>query len=194
MALEVLISLGHRPQLVASGGGSDVNALIHNGFPAVNLCNGMIDVHTPDERIALASLEAMFDVTLGLVRRGAPGVTEGARDRLGPPIETTPIYRGKLVSLRSSRYRRPDGTVVTREVIDHPGAVVIVPVEDDHVLLVRQPREAVEEFTLELPAGKLDHPGEDPLDCARRELGRGGRPRRLRLARAGRLLHAPPPS
>jgi tripeptide aminopeptidase len=67
MALEVLISLGHRPQLVASGGGSDVNALIHNGFPAVNLCNGMVDVHTPDERIALASLEAMFDVTLGLV-------------------------------------------------------------------------------------------------------------------------------
>jgi tripeptide aminopeptidase len=67
MALEVLISLGHRPQLVASGGGSDVNALIHNGFPAVNLCNGMVDVHTPDERIALASLEAMFDVTMGLV-------------------------------------------------------------------------------------------------------------------------------
>ena len=59
--------------------------------------------------------------------------------------------------------------MVTREVIDHPGAVVIVPVEADHVLLVRQPREAVEELTLELPAGKLD-PGEDPLDCARREL------------------------
>ena len=98
-------------------------------------------------------------------------MTEGARDRLGPPIETTPIYRGKLVSLRSSRYRRPDGTVVTREVIDHPGAVVIVPVEDDHVLLVRQPREAVEELTLELPAGTLDHPGEGPLECARRELG-----------------------
>ncbi len=38
------------------------------------------------------------------------------------------------------------------------------------MLLVRQPREAVERFTLELPAGKLDAPGEDPLDCARREL------------------------
>ncbi len=59
--------------------------------------------------------------------------------------------------------------MVSREVIDHPGAVVIVPVEDDHVLLVRQPREAVEEYTLELPAGKLDR-GEDPLECARREL------------------------
>jgi ADP-ribose pyrophosphatase len=97
-------------------------------------------------------------------------VSEGARDRLEPPIATTPIYEGTIVNLRSSEYRRPDGSVVTREVMDHPGAVVIVPVEDDHVLLVRQPREAVEELTLELPAGKLDHPGEDPLDCARREL------------------------
>jgi 8-oxo-dGTP pyrophosphatase MutT (NUDIX family) len=89
---------------------------------------------------------------------------------LGPPIRTRPIHEGTIVNLRSSDYRRPDGTVVTREVMDHPGAVVIVPVEDDHVLLVRQPREAVERYTLELPAGKLDHPGEDALGCARREL------------------------
>jgi 8-oxo-dGTP pyrophosphatase MutT (NUDIX family) len=88
---------------------------------------------------------------------------------LGPPIRTRPIHEGTIVNLRSSDYRRPDGTVVTREVMDHPGAVVIVPVEGDHVLLVRQPREAVERYTLELPAGKLDHPGEDPLGCARRE-------------------------
>jgi ADP-ribose diphosphatase len=97
-------------------------------------------------------------------------VTEGARDRIGPPMATTPIYEGTIVKLRRSQYRRPDGTVVTREVIDHPGAVVVVPVEGDHVLLVRQPREAVEELTLELLAGTLDHPGEDPLACARREL------------------------
>jgi tripeptide aminopeptidase len=67
LALAALQSLGHRPVMVASGGGSDVNALLRNGFPAVNLCNGMIDVHTPDERIALSSLEAMFDVTLALI-------------------------------------------------------------------------------------------------------------------------------
>jgi 8-oxo-dGTP pyrophosphatase MutT (NUDIX family) len=88
---------------------------------------------------------------------------------LGPPIRTERIHEGVIVNLRSSDYVRPDGTVVTREV-DHPGAVVMVPVDGDHVLMVRQPREAVEEFTLELPAGKLDHPGEDPLGCARREL------------------------
>jgi 8-oxo-dGTP pyrophosphatase MutT (NUDIX family) len=90
--------------------------------------------------------------------------------RLGPPIRSERIHQGVIVNLRTSDYRRPDGTVVTREVMDHPGAVVMVPVEGDHVLLVRQPREAVEAFTLELPAGKLDHPGEDPLACAEREL------------------------
>jgi ADP-ribose pyrophosphatase len=89
---------------------------------------------------------------------------------LGPPIATERIHEGVIVNLRRSEYRRPDGSVVTREVMDHPGAVVMVPVEGDHVLMVRQPREAVEEFTLELPAGKLDHPGEDPLACAKREL------------------------
>jgi 8-oxo-dGTP pyrophosphatase MutT (NUDIX family) len=97
-------------------------------------------------------------------------VSDPGRDGLGPPIRTRRIHEGIIVNLRSSDYRRPDGTVVTREVMDHPGAVVMVPVEGDHVLMVRQPREAVEEFTLELPAGKLDQPGEDPLACARREL------------------------
>lgn len=67
MAMGVLAGLGHAPRMVPSGGGSDVNALILNGFPAVNLCNGMTDVHTPDESIAVSSLEQMVDVTLGLV-------------------------------------------------------------------------------------------------------------------------------
>jgi 8-oxo-dGTP pyrophosphatase MutT (NUDIX family) len=93
-----------------------------------------------------------------------------AAEGLGPPIRSERIYEGVVVSLRVSDYRRPDGAIVRREVLDHPGAVVMVPVEGDHVLLVRQPREAVQEYTLELPAGKLDHPGEDPLACARREL------------------------
>jgi tripeptide aminopeptidase len=67
LALDVLAALGHRPRLVTSGGGSDVNAFLRNGFPAVNLCNGMIDVHTADERIAVESLDRMLDVTLGLI-------------------------------------------------------------------------------------------------------------------------------
>jgi 8-oxo-dGTP pyrophosphatase MutT (NUDIX family) len=89
---------------------------------------------------------------------------------LGPPVASERIYDGEVVNLRVSQYARPDGSTVRREVMDHPGAVVMVPLEDDHVLLVRQPREAVEEMTLELPAGKLDRPDEPPLECARREL------------------------
>lgn len=94
----------------------------------------------------------------------------------GPPItglgveSREPVYRGEVVDLAVVHFRRPDGLVVRREVIAHPGAVVMVPVEDDHVLMVRQPREAVGEYLLELPAGKLDVPGEPPLECARREL------------------------
>jgi di/tripeptidase len=67
MVLGALSELGLAPRLVASGGGSDVNALLRNGYPAVNVCNGMIDVHTGDERIAVSSLERMVDVTLALV-------------------------------------------------------------------------------------------------------------------------------
>lgn len=89
---------------------------------------------------------------------------------LDPPISSRRIFEGQVVSLRVSEYRRPSGAVVTREVMDHPGAVVMVPVENKHVLMVRQPREAVGRFMLELPAGKLDYPGEPPLECARREL------------------------
>ncbi len=81
-----------------------------------------------------------------------------------------PVYAGEVVDLSVVHYRRPNGLVVRREVIAHPGAVVMVPVEGDHVLMVRQPREAVGEYLLELPAGKLDVPGEPPLECARREL------------------------
>ena len=58
-----------------------------------------------------------------------------------------------------------------REIVEHPGAVAIVAHDDRHLYMVRQPREAVgEESLFELPAGKLDVPGEAPIDCAKREL------------------------
>ncbi len=79
-------------------------------------------------------------------------------------------YDGHVLRLEVDRVRLPDGGETVREVVRHPGAVVIVPVRADGcVLLVRQFRYAVGETLLELPAGTL-HPGEDPLDCARREL------------------------
>ena len=73
LARTALAACGREPRLVPSGGGSDVNAVIVNGFPAVNLCNGMIDGHTADERIAPESLDQMVDVTLGIIAAAANG-------------------------------------------------------------------------------------------------------------------------
>lgn len=73
LAQEALRACGHEPRLIPSGGGSDVNAFIVNGFPSVNLCNGMIDVHTSDERIAPESLDQMVDVTLAIIEAAARG-------------------------------------------------------------------------------------------------------------------------
>ena len=67
LAVEALRACGHEPVLVETGGGSDAGALIEKGFPAVCLCNDMIDVHTDRERIAVSTLEAMVDVSLALI-------------------------------------------------------------------------------------------------------------------------------
>jgi tripeptide aminopeptidase len=67
LAWRALEACGHRPRMVLSGGGSDVNALLLNGFPCVNLCNGSTDVHTPQERISVQSLTDMVEVTLAII-------------------------------------------------------------------------------------------------------------------------------
>ena len=86
-------------------------------------------------------------------------------------VSTKTVYEGKIARVRVDEFVYTDGSTATREVVGHPGAVAIVPHDERHLFLVRQPREAVgEEALLELPAGKLDVPGESPLECAKREL------------------------
>jgi 8-oxo-dGTP pyrophosphatase MutT (NUDIX family) len=90
------------------------------------------------------------------------------------------VFSGRLIDVRHERYRHADGEEVTREVVTHRGAVGIVAHDGENVLLVRQPREAVgEPDLLEVPAGRLDVDGEQPLETAQRELaeevGRGAR-------------------
>lgn len=64
-----------------------------------------------------------------------------------------------------------DGHVVVRDVLRHPGAVAVAAVDDaGRVLLIRQYRHPVAAYLWEIPAGLLDQAGEDPLECARREL------------------------
>lgn len=96
------------------------------------------------------------------------------------PVDGETVYSGHLVDVRIERFRHADGAVVSREVVRHSGAVGMVAHDDRHVWLVRQPREAVgEPALLEIPAGRLDKQGEEPLAAAQRELaeeiGRGAR-------------------
>jgi 8-oxo-dGTP pyrophosphatase MutT (NUDIX family) len=86
-------------------------------------------------------------------------------------IDSKKVYEGKIATVREDEFRYPDGSTAVREVVGHPGAVAIIAHDDLHIYLVRQPREAVGEGALlELPAGKLDVPGESPLECGKREL------------------------
>ncbi|HET9124671.1 MAG TPA: NUDIX hydrolase [Solirubrobacteraceae bacterium] len=81
-------------------------------------------------------------------------------------------WRGAVIGAGTSHYRHADGAVVARDTVWHPGAVAVLAVDDEHVWLTRQPREVAGlTDSLEVPAGKLDVPGESPLACARRELG-----------------------
>jgi ADP-ribose pyrophosphatase len=81
-------------------------------------------------------------------------------------------FRGRIATVTVERYRHSDGAVVTREKIWHPGAVGVLALDGEHVWLTRQPREVIgATASLEIPAGKLDVPGEPPLETAKRELG-----------------------
>jgi ADP-ribose pyrophosphatase len=96
------------------------------------------------------------------------------------PIGGDTVYSGRIVDVRIERFRHADGEEVSREVVRHQGAVAIVAHDERIVWLVRQPREAVgEQALLEIPAGRLDIDGEQPLQAAKRELaeeiGRGAR-------------------
>ena len=86
-------------------------------------------------------------------------------------LEKQVLYEGKKVRLELHRVENEEtGSRSQREVCAHPGAVVVLPLlADDKVMLIRNRRYAVNETLLELPAGTLEK-GEDPMNCAGREL------------------------
>ena len=80
-------------------------------------------------------------------------------------------YEGKIFTVVEETFRHEDGEEVTRDIVRNPGAVGVVAHDGERIYLVRQPREALGvPDLLELPAGKLDVEGEEPLEAAKREL------------------------
>lgn len=80
------------------------------------------------------------------------------------------IYSGRIVQLHVDKVKLVDGSISTREIVEHDGGVTVIPVDDEgNVYCVRQFRYAFGEHILETPAGKLEK-GEDPFACAVREL------------------------
>ena len=84
--------------------------------------------------------------------------------------DVSEVYDG-FSTVRLERVRTPDGDEVEREIVVHDDAVAIVAIDDDaQVVLLRQYRQSVRAYLLEVPAGKLDVEGEEPRDAAQREL------------------------
>jgi ADP-ribose pyrophosphatase len=110
------------------------------------------------------------------------GVSDVRKGHLGPVMGRKSIFKGRKLELVLDRVTLPGGGTAERELVLHPGAVVILPVvRPGVILLLRQFRHAVGEEIYELPAGTLEA-GESPEVCAARELAEetGFRTRSLR--------------
>lgn len=87
-----------------------------------------------------------------------------------PVVSSRTVYAGRIIEVRVDHIALPGGGTALREVVDHPGAVVVAAVDDhDRIYLVNQYRHPIGRYLLELPAGTLE-PGEEPLAAAKREL------------------------
>ncbi len=85
-------------------------------------------------------------------------------------INEREIYKGRIITVKEYDVVLQNGKLAKREVVHHPGAVAILPIATDgSVFFVKQYRLPAKKVLLEIPAGKLDF-GEEPLNCAKREL------------------------
>jgi len=90
-------------------------------------------------------------------------------------ISSRRVYSGRIISVDADSVRFPNGSTGELEMVRHPGASAVVPFIEDlknpdpQIIMIRQYRYAANGFVYEVPAGRLDH-GEDPKDCALREL------------------------
>lgn len=80
------------------------------------------------------------------------------------------VYRGRKFNVKAGMIKLPNGSTTFREVVEYRGAVAIIPVlREDEIVLVKQYRPTIKKWIYEVPAGTLEE-GEDPRECAKREL------------------------
>lgn len=85
-------------------------------------------------------------------------------------VSSQRVFEGRAVKLRIDTVLKPGGKQTTREIVEHSDCVAVVVLDSkDRVIMVRQYRKAVDKFLLEIPAGGIE-PGEQPIECVRREL------------------------
>ena len=85
-------------------------------------------------------------------------------------ISSRRIHEGSIINLRIDQLRLEDGNTTTREVVEHPGGVVVIcQPKPDYIVLIKQYRYSLDHELIELPAGRIDD-GEEPLEAAKREL------------------------
>ena len=110
-------------------------------------------------------------------------------------VDSKEIARGGFLTFSEEIFESPAGERFVRWMVEHPGAVAAVPVEDGPdgpvVILVRQWRPALRDLLLEIPAGKLDVPGEDPDDAMARELAEEIQQRPGRLVKLTTFWNSP---
>jgi ADP-ribose pyrophosphatase len=123
-----------------------------------------------------------------------PGIIAQEASMSDPAVvlSSRSVHDGRIVKLSLEEVRLPNGNTVTLELIRHPGAAAVVPVDQDgNAILVRQYRHATGSWLLEVPAGKLDHPGESPEACALREVEEETGYRAARLVPLGWIWTTP---
>ena len=107
-------------------------------------------------------------------------------------LSSQTMFDGRIIHVRRDVIELPNGKEAFREVVDHPGGVAVLALDDDNnVLAVTQYRYPFGRTTLEIPAGKLDHPGEDPYAAGLRELEEETGAVPGRYESLGRILPSP---
>ncbi len=106
-------------------------------------------------------------------------------------IQSKPIYQGRVFSVRKDEVRLPNGHVSELDIVDHPGAVILLPVDQDgRIWFIRQFRYSAGEILLELPAGTMEA-GETAENCALREIREETGMRAGRIQKIGEFFMAP---